>query len=84
MTYDSQYPHRKSDALVAIIKEHGKTQIFYRAKRVGKNCPLSSAERHIYVTQGPVRAVRIIKAARSISLSEAIALLNSARFPTLA
>ena len=81
MTHESQYPHRKSDALVAVIKQRNRETVFYRAKRVGKICPLTRAEIHVYVTQGPIRATSIIKAARGLTLSEAVNLLKSACFP---
>ena len=73
------YTHRKSDRLVAVVKEHRREASFIRAKRVGKDCPLTWEERMAYVNHGPVRACKQIMDSRKVSLAEAYALLNKTR-----
>lgn len=50
-----------------------------RGKRVPHTCPLTLAERQVYVKEGGAKIVAYLKETRQISLTEAVKLVNEAR-----
>jgi hypothetical protein len=52
------------------------------AKRPSPDCPLSREETQVYVRYGAVEAAKAIRDGRRCSLSEALTLLNQARYGT--
>lgn len=60
---------------------HGQGRRFTQGKRVSADCPLSPAERRIYVEQGAIAAIRHLMDTRNLPLAEAKRLLDAARSP---
>lgn len=56
-----------------------KKRVFFRGKRVGKTCPLTSEERKAYVKHGSVKTVALIRARTGLSLHESLDLLRKAQ-----
>jgi hypothetical protein len=70
-----------NDALVTRTYDSATGTISSHGKRVGAQCPLTYAERRVYVTRGIVAAVKAIMVNRSIGLREAHTMLVAARGP---
>jgi hypothetical protein len=69
-----------SDKLVtrSVDRAEGTTRYQFRAKRVGKDCPLTRSERMQYVRHGAGCAIRAIRANRAMGLRAAQDLLAKA------
>lgn len=74
---DRQRVYHQDKLVIRARRPNG--NVISQGKRVGKDCPLTKAERHEYVTKGAVFAVKLIREGRDVGLAEALRLLNDAR-----
>jgi hypothetical protein len=69
---------RQTDRLKAAwLDANGRLVV--QGKRVAADCPLTPAERVAYVRQGPVQAVKLVKARLNCDLATAWQLVKDAR-----
>lgn len=66
-----------NDNLVARYQDRNTKEIYSQGKRVDKDCPLTKAERAIYVKEGFKVTVKYLMENRKISCSSARFLLSS-------
>ena len=75
---DSSWTRYQNDSLVVRYRR-GREDLF-QGKRVSKDCPLSAEERRLYVRKGAPSALRVIANRLRCSLTEALEVLNKARY----
>jgi hypothetical protein len=67
-----------NDRLVIRWREPGTGIVLWQGKRVSGKCPIDAEERRVYVSGGPIRAIKIIMLRRNLGLRDAKSLLDQA------